>query len=254
MVTPESAQRASMDAGQFLSNGSPELGERVFVDRISQLDVHKKEGLEIILAMFKDPVNRVHIEGITDNTTADDLKAYYSQQGRHAFVGLSRQKGLVGVYDLSGPEIEIEPNIEVSVKNTQDSKLSMGTLSRLCVRTDLQGKGAGTYLGADAVRRAHYELGWSNLLAGIILNEESSRIVQNARMQGDSSKEDELFERLKLKDEEGGDARVRLFVNGLGFKKSGFYPHVVVGSQHREVLLIAHILPELTMSPHLQHA
>lgn len=216
-----------------------EVGERLIrVDRILPIDVSKTQGLETILAMLKEGAKRGRFVGITDGTTSDDLRAYYTQEGRHGYVGLNQEFGLVGVYDLKGPEIKRD-----IVTGGKEVEFKIGELDRLCVRTDLQGKAPGqgrsigTQLVKDAMRRAHDDFGWRTLLAGIVLDEEPSDKIQQARHQGNSKPvEDEVYEKLRTT-----DARVRLFVGSQQFQFQGFSPNVDVRGKPREVLVVVHI-------------
>ena len=217
---------------------NPESRERLIVDSIVPVDTNRERGLRAILAMFKDDVNRSHLEGITRNTTIFDLRDYYGQAGRHGFVALHQGEGLVGVYDLSGPEVRR------SRRGGQDVVLTLGLLNRMCVRTDLQARGIGDQLTKDALRRAHDEYGWLNVLAGIVLGEEITQAIQRTRGNPDEHRREtvfrDIFNGLKV-----SDARVKLFAVRNGFQYSGFNPNVTVGGQVREVLLISHPDPQL---------
>lgn len=223
-------------------HGSESREQSIAVDRIEPVDLNRIRGLQAILKMFKE--NRDHLEGITAETTIFDLNRYYSESQRHGFVGISDKEGLVGVYDLSGPKIRN------TRRGGQDVVLTLGLLNRMCVRIDLQGRGIGGQLTKDAIRRTHEEYEWLNLLGGIVLDEQHTQRIQRARSQDEPKRETifrELFEQLKLKDGEGGDARVRLFVVRNGFQYAGFHPNVTVGEQVREVLLISHPHPGLIL-------
>ena len=232
--------QAPFDPNDLLRDGSsPDRGEGIGVIRIESVDVNRIRGLQTILRMLKD--NRGHIEGITDDTTVFDLNKYYSD-GRHGFVAKSDSEGLVGVFDLKGPDMPTEVS-------SSGVRLSLGQLNRMCVRTDLQAKGIGSQLTKDAIRRAHEEYGWSNLIAGIVLDEQVTVIIQTVRLDEDTREVvlRAIFERLKLSDGEGGDARVRLFVVRNGFQYIGFGPNVTVNGKSREVLMISHPDPDLTL-------
>jgi len=213
------------------SGGNPESRENLIkVDRIEPVDVTRTRGLYTILRMFKE--NRDHLAGITNETTIFDIYNYYRELGRHGFVGLSNTGGLVGVYDLSGPEITR------TRRGGQDVELTLGFLNRMCVRTDLQRRGVGQQLTEHALHKAHNEYGWSNLLAGIVLDETVTQRIQRARATEEEHIRDTIF-RDTFNNLKETDARVKLFVVRNGFQYSGFHPNVTVGGQVREVLLIS---------------
>lgn len=217
---------------------NPESREQLIVDTIAPVDINRERGLRAILAMLKDDANRSHLEGVTRNTTIFDIRDYYSQPNRHGFVALHQAEGLVGVYDLHGPEIRR------TRRGGQNVVLTLGLLNRMCVRTDLQQRGIGQQLTQHALNMAHNEYGWLNLLAGIVLDEPTTQRVQRARANENEDLRETLFRDI-LNDLKISDARVKLFITRNGFQYSGFNPNVTVGGEPREVLLISHPHPQL---------
>lgn len=241
----------NIEQGQLMElhplKGNPESRESpITVDRIEPIDINRIRGLQTILRMLKE--NRSHLEGVTDATTIFDLNRYYSESGRHGFVGIDEREGLVGVYDLSGRGVTQE--VTRTRRGAQNVVLAVGFLNRMCVRTDLQARGIGDQLTKDAIRRAHGrgrdEYGWSNLLAGIVLEAADSQRVESARINLPDERMREtvyqdIFNELKEK-----DPRVKLFVVRNGFQYSGFGANVLVGIEPRNVLLISHHQPRPT--------
>lgn len=217
--------------------------EYLKVEYIRPIDVSKEKGMAIILEMLKHPANREHLADINENTTVDDLKRYYMESGRYGYVGLSPTEGLVGVYDLTGPELNKGRISGV----TPEVELTAGFVNKLCVRTDLQRRGVGTQLLQDAVRRSHNDFKWLILFAGIVLDEESSDRIEQAQLIEDKTAEANVYTGLEEK-----DARVKLFIHRLGFVNRGSSPNVRVAGRPRHVLMVTHRDPWLTEGSKLE--